>query len=50
MPAKWSYTEMLIHIDRPSTFRLAATDHDLNQTLLVNENFYVMQWNILTRI
>ena len=50
VPAKWSYAETLTHIEEPPTFRLAATDVDLNQTSLVNERVYLAQWNILTSV
>jgi hypothetical protein len=50
VPAKWSYTETLTYIDKPPTFQLAATDHDLNQTSLVNEDVYILQWNVLTSV
>ncbi|KAK4152989.1 hypothetical protein C8A00DRAFT_34320, partial [Chaetomidium leptoderma] len=50
VPAKWSYAETLTHINTPPTFLLAATDHDLNQTSLVNEQVYTMRWNVLTGV
>lgn len=48
--AKWSYAETLTHIDKPPTFQLAATDHELNQTSRVTEDIYMLQWNVLTSI
>lgn len=50
VPAKWSYAESLAQIDSPPTFQLSATDVSLNQTSLVNDHVYTMQWNILTSV